>query len=55
MLQRLTGDITMILATQRPSLLRTADFVYELADKKGQIISMPSPPLKAVSNERAAQ
>ncbi|MEL7109955.1 MAG: ATP-binding cassette domain-containing protein [Pseudomonadota bacterium] len=55
MLQRLTGDITMILATQRPSLLRTADFVYELADKKGQIVSMPSPPLKAVPNERAVQ
>lgn len=33
MLKKLSGDMTILMATQRPSILRQTDAVYELADK----------------------
>nr|WP_197501500.1 ATP-binding cassette domain-containing protein [Hyphomonas sp. Mor2] len=42
MLQHLTGKVTMVLATQRPSLLRRADVIFELSNKSGQIVT-PTP------------
>lgn len=45
MLQRLSGQVTIILATQRPSLLRDADLIFELSDRTGRIV--PRPPSQA--------
>lgn len=42
MLRRLSGRVTIILATQRPSLLRQADLTFELTGKTGRILS-PDP------------
>lgn len=38
MLKRLSGKTTILMAIQRPSLLRASDFVLELADKTGKIV-----------------
>lgn len=45
MLQRLSGQVTIILATQRPSLLRNADLIFEISDRTGRIV--PRPPSQA--------
>ena len=39
MLQHLSGKMTIILATQRPSLLRQADAVFELSNKSGMLMA----------------
>ena len=55
MLQRLSGEVTIILATQRPSLLRSADVIFELSNKTGTVV--PTPPLEtssATRHERAS-
>lgn len=44
MIQRLSGQVTIILATQRPSLLRNADLIFELSDKTGRIVPAPPSP-----------
>lgn len=55
MLKRLSDKTTIVMAIQRPSLLRTADFVLELADKTGRIV--PSDPFArpaAMPQEKAS-
>lgn len=44
MLTTLSGDITIIMATQRPSILRIADTVYELADRTLRLTSSQAHP-----------
>ncbi|MEM9178157.1 MAG: ATP-binding cassette domain-containing protein, partial [Pseudomonadota bacterium] len=39
MLQHLNGKVTMILATQRPSLLRRSDVIFELSNKSGMMMA----------------
>jgi len=39
MLEHLSGKVTMILATQRPSLLARADVIFELSNKSGQFVT----------------
>lgn len=43
MLEHLSGKVTMILATQRPSLLARADVIFELSNKSGKIVTPSSP------------
>lgn len=43
MLKRLSGQVTIILATQRPSLVRDADMIFELANKTGTILAQAPP------------
>ncbi|MEO1306164.1 MAG: ATP-binding cassette domain-containing protein [Pseudomonadota bacterium] len=43
MLERLSGKVTILMAIQRPSLLRRADYIIELKDKTGKI-EFPNPP-----------
>lgn len=43
MLQHLSGKVTMILATQRPSLLRRSDVIFELSNKSGKIVPATPP------------
>ncbi len=55
MLKTLSGDITIIMATQRPSILRIADSVYELADKTvRQTSTQAPPPVDATLREKAS-
>ncbi|MEO1100245.1 MAG: ATP-binding cassette domain-containing protein [Pseudomonadota bacterium] len=44
MLTKLSGDITIIMATQRPSILRIADTVYELAGRTVRLTGSQVPP-----------
>ncbi len=55
MLKRLSGQVTIILATQRPSLLRDADMIFELSDKTGRVVPA-APPLApgALLQEKAS-
>ncbi|MEL7032153.1 MAG: ATP-binding cassette domain-containing protein [Pseudomonadota bacterium] len=39
MLQHLSGKMTIILATQRPSLLRQSDAVFELSNRSGMLMA----------------
>ncbi|MEM6557028.1 MAG: ATP-binding cassette domain-containing protein [Pseudomonadota bacterium] len=39
MLDHLRGKVTMILATQRPSLLRQSDVIFELSNKSGMMMA----------------
>lgn len=39
MLDDLSGKVTMILATQRPSLLRRSDVIFELSNKSGMMMA----------------
>lgn len=43
MLERLSGKVTILMAIQRPSLLRRSDFIIELADKTGKIVFPNAP------------
>jgi len=43
MLKRLSGQVTIVLATQRPSLLRDADLIFELSDKTGRVVPAAPP------------
>jgi len=54
MLKRLSGDITIILATGRPSLLRMADCVYELSRQTGRILPPDAPVPRPVLQEKAS-
>ncbi|MEP1142259.1 MAG: ATP-binding cassette domain-containing protein [Henriciella sp.] len=47
MLDRLSGKVTIILATQRPSLLRAADGIFALSNKTGTYVPNGAP---AMSN-----
>lgn len=55
MLQRLSGEVTIILATQRPSLLRGADVIFELSNKTGRVVpSTPQETSGAPRHEKAS-
>lgn len=55
MLERLSGKMTIILATQRPSLLRAADSILVLSNKTGTLVPNGSPAMsKAMPQEKAS-
>ena len=54
MLKSLSGDITIILATGRPSLLRLADQVYELSGQTGRVLPPNAPTPQPVLQEKAS-
>ena len=54
MLKRLSGDVTMILATGRPSLLKAADSVYELSGQTGRMLPPSAPPIRHALEEKAS-
>ncbi|MEM9841166.1 MAG: hypothetical protein AAF767_00900, partial [Pseudomonadota bacterium] len=55
MLHRLSGRVTIILATQRPSLLRQADLTFELTGKTGRVLPTdPSQPVGSPRQEKAS-
>lgn len=53
MLQRLKGKMTILLVTQRPSILRTTDRILELKDQSGTLVAPDQAltPFQAVSEK----
>lgn len=55
MLKRLSGKTTILMAIQRPSLLRQSDYILELADKTANItVPQPFRPQQPVLREKAS-
>lgn len=51
-LQTLRGEITILLATHRPSLIRLCDAAYETRD--GKVLPLKMPPPQATKTQRAS-
>ena len=55
MLKRLSGKTTILMAIQRPSLLRQSDYILELADKTANVtVPQPFRPQQPVLREKAS-